>query len=98
MRNDTSDCRAAGLVARAIPTGMLTRPKLMDPFQIVLMGRRPIVEGCREFAERGAIPPPRRRLRCRLEAAAAWPAQPSIRPRGAARLKPKRATRLKFPL
>ena len=37
IRKDTSDCRAAGFVARAIPTGMLTRPKLMDPFQIVFM-------------------------------------------------------------
>src|SRR5438309_1040707 len=56
MRNETSDWRAAGFVARAIPTGMLTRPKLMDPFQIVLI-RAPIVEGCRKFAEKAAIPP-----------------------------------------
>src|SRR5436190_7673654 len=48
MRNDTSDCRAAGLVARAIPTGMLTRPKLMDPFQIVLMGP---LRNCRGMQE-----------------------------------------------
>ena len=35
VRKLTSDCRAAGLVARANPTGMLTRPKLIEPFQIV---------------------------------------------------------------
>ena len=58
IRNDTSDCRAAGLVASAIPTGMLTRPKLMDPFQIVFISAdHPIVVGCREFAETAAIPP-----------------------------------------
>src|SRR5581483_6493588 len=34
----TSDWRAAGFVAGARPTGMLTRPKLMDPFQVVRMG------------------------------------------------------------
>jgi hypothetical protein len=63
IRNDTSDCRAAGLVARAIPTGMLTKPKLMDPFQIVRIGAAySIVVGCREFAERGAIPPPKASL------------------------------------
>ena len=28
-----SDWRAAGFVAGASPTGMLTRPKLSDPFQ-----------------------------------------------------------------
>src|SRR3954468_20305213 len=39
VRKETSDCRAAGFVASAIPTGMLTRPKLIDPFQIVRMGR-----------------------------------------------------------
>src|SRR5262245_7505341 len=39
VRKDTSDCRAAGFVASASPTGMLTRPKLMDPFQIVRMER-----------------------------------------------------------
>src|SRR5438876_3039797 len=37
VRKLTSDCRAFGAVARASPTGMLTRPKLMDPFQIVRM-------------------------------------------------------------
>src|SRR5437016_10875217 len=35
VRKLTSDCRAFGAVARASPTGMLTRPKLIDPFQIV---------------------------------------------------------------
>src|SRR5262249_40324172 len=39
VRKETSDCRAAGFVASASPTGMLTRPKLMDPFQIVRMER-----------------------------------------------------------
>src|SRR5712691_1340496 len=34
-RNDTSDARAFGDVARARPMGMLTRPKLSEPFQIV---------------------------------------------------------------
>src|SRR5690242_4001625 len=38
IRNDTSDCRAAGFVAGARPTGMLTRPKLTEPFQVVRMG------------------------------------------------------------
>ena len=38
VRNETSDCRAAGFVASASPTGMLTRPKLIDPFQIVAHG------------------------------------------------------------
>ena len=37
MRKLTSDCRAAGFVASASPTGMLTSPKLMEPFQIVRM-------------------------------------------------------------
>jgi hypothetical protein len=36
-RNDTSDCRAAGFVAGARPTGIETRPKLRDPFQVVRM-------------------------------------------------------------
>src|SRR2546421_237515 len=35
VRKLTSDCRAFGAVARASPTGMFTRPKLIDPFQIV---------------------------------------------------------------
>ena len=48
IRNDTSDCRAAGLVARAIPTGMLTRPKLIDPFQMVRMGPLPNCRGMQE--------------------------------------------------
>ena len=38
-RKETSDWRAAGFVASASPTGMLTRPKLIEPFQIVRMGR-----------------------------------------------------------
>src|SRR5436190_4403407 len=56
MRNDTSDCRAAGLVARAIPTGMLTRPKLMDPFQIVLMGPLPNCRGMQEVRRKRLDP------------------------------------------
>jgi hypothetical protein len=37
MRKDTSDCRAAGFVAGASPTGMETSPKLRDPFQVTRM-------------------------------------------------------------
>ena len=36
-RKEMSDCRAAGFVAGASPTGMLTSPKLSDPFQVVRM-------------------------------------------------------------
>src|SRR5579859_1272878 len=36
-RNETSDCRAAGFVAGARPIGMLTSPKLIDPFHVVLI-------------------------------------------------------------
>ena len=36
-RNETSDWRAAGFVAGASPTGMLTSPKLSDPFQVTRM-------------------------------------------------------------
>ena len=43
-RNDTSEARAFGDVASARPTGMLTRPKLSEPFQIVRM-RTSIVRG-----------------------------------------------------
>jgi hypothetical protein len=32
-----SDCLAAGFVAGASPTGMLTSPKLNDPFQVTRM-------------------------------------------------------------
>ena len=35
--NETSDWRAAGFVAGARPTGMLTSPKVRDPFQVVRM-------------------------------------------------------------
>src|SRR5262249_51035363 len=38
VRKLTSDCFALGVVARARPTGMLTKPKEMDPFQTVRMG------------------------------------------------------------
>ena len=37
--NCTSDWRADDAVAGASPTGMLTRPKLIDPFQVVRMCR-----------------------------------------------------------
>src|SRR5215213_5419363 len=37
-RNDTSDCRAADFVVGARPTGMFTRPKLIEPFQDVRIG------------------------------------------------------------
>src|SRR5438128_4940488 len=40
VRKLTSDCFAFGVVASARPTGMLTRPKLMDPFQMVLIAVR----------------------------------------------------------
>ena len=39
-RNETSDWRAAGFVAGARPTGMLTSPKVRDPFQVVRMTPR----------------------------------------------------------
>ena len=38
VRNETSEARAFGDVAGASPTGMVTRPKLSEPFQIVRMG------------------------------------------------------------
>ena len=51
-RNEMSDWRAAGFVAGARPTGMLTRPKLTEPFQVVRI--------CRENpSEGGSISPPR---------------------------------------
>ena len=37
--NETSDCRAAGFVAGASPTGIVTSPKLIAPFQVVRMVR-----------------------------------------------------------
>src|SRR5512133_1975143 len=42
VRKLTSDCFAFAVVARARPTGMLTRPKEIDPFQIVRMGPLPV--------------------------------------------------------
>src|SRR3989442_9898952 len=47
VRKLTSDCFAFGVVASARPTGMLTRPKLMDPFQIVRMAAFGILSGAR---------------------------------------------------
>jgi hypothetical protein len=37
-RKETSDARAAGFVAGARPTGIVTRLKLIDPFQVVRIG------------------------------------------------------------
>src|SRR6476619_7152301 len=42
VRKLTSDCFAFAVVARARPTGMLTRAKEIDPFQIVRMGPLPV--------------------------------------------------------
>ena len=39
-RNETSDCRAPGFVAGARPTGMVTSPKLIAPFQVVLIRQK----------------------------------------------------------
>ena len=36
-----SDWRAAGFVAGASPTGIVTRPKVSDPFQLMRMADRP---------------------------------------------------------
>src|SRR5881396_2874491 len=47
IRNETSDCRAAGAVAGASPIGMLTRPKLIEPFQVVLMSSESVGDGPR---------------------------------------------------
>ena len=38
-RNEMSDARADGFVAGASPTGIVTRLKLIDPFQVVRMGQ-----------------------------------------------------------
>src|SRR5260370_885072 len=46
VRKATSDF----WVARASPIGMLTRPKLIDPFQIVRIGACPNCRGTRAFA------------------------------------------------
>src|SRR5580765_1714385 len=54
-RNETSDCRAAGFVAGASPTGMLTSPKLTEPFQDVRICRESVV-GRRGFALAPATP------------------------------------------
>ena len=50
-----SDCRAAGLVAGARPTGMLTRPKLIEPFQVVRIWLQSLV-GPRFFASPRRFP------------------------------------------
>jgi hypothetical protein len=49
---ETSDCRAFGFVAGARPTGMLTRPKLMDPFQIVRIAAKDSLSGPPQFHAR----------------------------------------------
>src|SRR5262245_25814484 len=54
--NETSDCRAFGFVAGASPTGMLTRPKLMDPFQIVRIAAKASLPGPPKFHVRRAFP------------------------------------------
>src|SRR5262249_8197323 len=59
IRNETSDWRAAGLVASAIPTGMLTRPKLIDPFQIVRMGPLRDCSGMQEVRRSRGHPCPK---------------------------------------
>ena len=46
VRKETSDERAFGVVAGASPTGIVTRPKLRDPFQIVRMGPLSSVDKC----------------------------------------------------
>src|SRR6476646_11528800 len=38
-RNEMSDARADGFVAGASPTGIVTRLKLIEPFQVVRMGQ-----------------------------------------------------------
>src|SRR4029079_3483881 len=58
VRNETSDWRAAGFVAGARPTGMLTRPKLMEPFQIVRMGAVKILVGRHRVPRHAAVPFP----------------------------------------
>src|SRR5215207_2585908 len=50
VRKLTSDCLALGVVARARPTGMLTRPKEIDPFQTVRMGPFPPVYPVPDFS------------------------------------------------
>src|SRR3954447_8221379 len=56
VRKLTSDCFAFGVVARARPTGMLTRPKEIDPFQIVRMGPlQGILVGSAPFAVFGRV-------------------------------------------
>ena len=59
-RNETSDWRAAGFVAGASPTGMLTSPKLSDPFQVVRMTPRSI-EGPDPHSRPGFAVPARER-------------------------------------
>jgi hypothetical protein len=41
-RNCTSEARAEVAVAGESPTWMLTSPKLIDPFQVVLMSRKKV--------------------------------------------------------
>src|SRR5262245_31603311 len=77
IRNCTSDCRAAGAVAGASPTGMLTSPKLIDPFQVVRMREvygeggtcsRPAIAFLRARASAdAACADVRRRIRARVE-------------------------------
>src|SRR5438067_5018069 len=56
VRKETSDERAFGVVAGASPTGIVTRPKLRDPFQIVRMGPPKKCSGTGRFAASRRFP------------------------------------------
>ena len=65
-------------VAGASPIGMLTRPKLMEPFQIVRMGRLESLEGPAGFAlAAGALLPCIRWVEMATEATPALPPRPA---------------------
>ena len=68
-RNDTSDWRAAGFVAGARPTGMLTSPKVSDPFQVVRMSSS-VDSGTTSFCPDFAVPAPDTRVGTRGQPAA----------------------------
>src|SRR2546428_818323 len=56
VRKETSDERAFGVVAGASPTGIVTRPKLRDPFQIVRMGPPRKCSGTGRFRREYGLP------------------------------------------
>jgi hypothetical protein len=56
VRKDTSEARALGAVAGASPTGIVTRPKLRDPFQVVLMGPLSKSSGTGQIRRDGEVP------------------------------------------